>query len=198
VSERRIGVRAFVAGCVFAASTSAARHRQVSAAEERVFRRINSAPDWLHVVLWPVMQMGSLGAVFASAAIVRKRDRDARTSAIVAAVGTAVWGGIKLVKPLIGRGRPEHHLVGVKVRGAEQSGLGFPSGHAAVSMALALMATRPGPARSMAVGAATVTGMSRIFVAAHLPLDVLAGASAGWLAGTVGGRMIPRERCPIR
>ncbi len=180
---RRRVLQAWLAAGAFAVSTAAARNRRVSAGEERVFRRVNSAPDGLHLVLWPVMQMGSLGAVFVAAAIVRRRDGDWRTAATVAGAGSAVWGGIKLVKPLVGRGRPEQHLDQVRVRGANQSGLGFPSGHAAVSMAIALLATRPGRERRLAVGAAAVTGVSRIYVAAHLPLDVVAGTAAGWLVG---------------
>jgi len=95
-----------------------------------------------------------------------------------------VWGGIKLVKPLIGRGRPADLLDDVRVRGAAQSGLGFPSGHAAVSMTLALVATRSTRVHSAALAAALVAGISRIYVAAHLPLDVVAGTAAGWVVGS--------------
>jgi len=189
--RRRTTLQAVLAAGAFVGSTAAARSRRVSAGEERVFRRVNSAPDRLHLVLWPVMQMGSLGAVFVAAAIVRRRDGDWRAAATVAGAGSAVWGGVKLVKPLVGRGRPEQHLDHVHVRGANQSGLGFPSGHAAVSALIALLATRPGPARNVAVGAAAITGVSRIYVAAHLPLDVVAGAAAGWLVGLACS---PRER----
>ena len=180
---RRTVLHACLAAGAFAASTAAARNRRVSSTEERVFRRVNSAPDELHLILWPVMQMGSLGAAFVAAGIVQRREGDWRRSATIAVAGSAVWGGIKLVKPLVGRGRPDQHLDQVHVRGADQSGLGFPSGHAAVSMAIALLATRPGRSRRLAVGAAAVTGLSRIYVAAHLPLDVVAGTAAGWLVG---------------
>lgn len=175
--------RSGLTAALFAASTVAARTRRVSPAEERVFRAVNDLPDALHLAVWPVMQMGSLGAVFVTAGAVRHRTGDVRRAVVVAGVGTAVWGGIKLVKPLVGRGRPADLLDGVRVRGPAQSGLGFPSGHAAVSMTLALMATSTPRARSAALAAAAVTGISRIYVAAHLPLDVVAGMAAGWLVG---------------
>ena len=177
-------VRSGIAAAVGAAATASARTRRVSPAEERVFRCINEAPDALHAVVWPVMQMGSLGAVFVAAGIVRRREGDVRRAAIVAGAGTAMWGGIKLVKPLIGRGRPADLLDEVRVRGAAQSGLGFTSGHAAVSMTLALVATRSTRAHSAALAAALVAGISRIYVAAHLPLDVVAGTAAGWVVGS--------------
>jgi undecaprenyl-diphosphatase len=180
---RRRAVPSTIAVTVAAAAVLAARTRRVSPAEERVFRQINGAPDALHVALWPVMQMGSLGAAFVAAGIVRRQHGDARRAMIVAGAGTAVWGGVKLIKPLVGRGRPARHLDDVRVRGAEQTGLGFPSGHAAVSMALALIATESPYARRLAVAAAAVTGIGRIYVAAHLPLDVVAGSAAGWLVG---------------
>lgn len=185
-------------GCVGAATVLAwsartARVWDVSDREARVFRRFNAAPDRLEAPLWAVMQAGSLGAVFvvAGAKQAVHRQRDAIT---VFGVGTAVWLGVKLVKPLIGRGRPADHLDGVTVRGQPQSGLGYPSGHAAVSTALALTATSPGPVRLVGLSIAAVAGSSRMYVGAHLPLDVAGGYAAGALVGSVGGRLVRSGR----
>lgn len=180
---------AVLAATALAASAVAARSGRVSPAEERAFRVVNRAPAALHVGLWPVMQMGSLGAVYVAAGAVLHRRRDPRSGAIVAAAGTAVWGGIKLVKPLVGRGRPAALLADVEVRGPAQTGLGYPSGHAAVSVTLALLATRSPAARRIALSAAALTGISRIYVGAHLPLDVLGGFAVGTLVGLAGTRM---------
>ena len=117
-----------------------------------------------------------------------------REAIIVLALGTAIWLGVKLVKPLIGRGRPADHLDGVAVRGQPQSGLGYPSGHAAVSTALALTATSPGPMRLLGLSIAAVAGSSRMYVGAHLPLDVAGGYAAGALVGSVGGRLVRSGR----
>ena len=158
-----------------------------------MFRRFNAAPDRLEVPLWTVMQAGSLGAVFVVAGATRAAHRQ-RQAIIVLVLGTAIWLGVKLVKPLIGRGRPADHLDGVIVRGQPQSGLGYPSGHAAVSTALALTATSPGPMRLLGLSIAAVAGSSRMYVGAHLPLDVAGGYAAGALVGSVGGRLVRSGR----
>lgn len=159
--------------------------------EERLFRRINDTPDWIGPLIWPVMQMGSLAAVFVAAGgEYRRSGRDRAVG--VAAAGTAVWGGIKLVKPLVGRGRPSDHLAEVRVRGMAPGGLGYPSGHAAVSMALALLASRTAGERGVALAAAGSTGLARMYVGAHLPLDVVGGAALGWLVGSVSRAAIDR------
>ena len=179
------------AAVLLAASAVAARSQRVSRAETAVFRAVNDTPDGLHVVAWPVMQMGSLGSVAATSVALHWRRHDVRRTLFVAAAGTAVWVGIKLIKPLTGRGRPADLLPDVNVRGPAQGGLGYPSGHAAVSVALGILATSSTRARAIALSAAALTGLSRIYVGAHMPLDVLGGFAAGWLAGRSGSPARP-------
>ena len=72
----------------------------------------------------------------------------------------------------------------------------FPSGHSitAFAVASAVLATtvplvrgwRSGLLLGGALLLASAVGCSRLAVGAHWPLDVLAGASGGWLAGLVG------------
>ena len=82
-------------------------------------------------------------------------------------------------------------VLGPAVRGPAQGGLGYPSGHAAVSVALGILATSSTRARAIALSAAALTGLSRIYVGAHMPLDVLGGFAAGWLAGCSGSAARP-------
>ena len=77
-----------------------------------------------------------------------------RPAATVAIAGTATWGVAKLVKRVVKRGRPHGLLEGILIHGARQTGLGFPSGHAAVSACTAFVARgafepagRAGPGR---------------------------------------------------
>lgn len=181
-----MATRAYVAAAsgVAAASALLARRGTVGDGEARVFRSANHAPDALHPPVWLVMQSGSLGAVFVVGGALHLRGRP-RAAVVALAIGSAVWGGVKLVKPLVGRGRPSRYLVDTRVRGSAQAGLGYPSGHAAVSMALALVATdaRPGGLRRAAVGVATGTGLARMYVGAHLPLDIVGGWAIGVALG---------------
>jgi len=149
-----------------------------------VFRWFNAGPDAIAAPVWAVTQAGSLGSVFAASGILHSRGRS-KQALTVLGVGSGVWLGMKLIKPLVGRGRPARHLDRIVVRGQPQRGLGYPSGHAAVSMTLALIATRPGRGRAMAIAVALLTGCGRMYAGAHLPLDVGGGFAAGALVGTV-------------
>jgi membrane-associated phospholipid phosphatase len=164
-------------------SAGRARTLTVSPTEEHVFRVFNDAPDELALLVWPIMQMGSLGAVFAAAGGVRRGSGNERAAA-VAVVGAAVWGGVKLIKPLVGRGRPAAHVESVHVRGQAQTGLGYPSGHAAVSLTLAMVASHLAMTLRLALAAAAVTSAARMYVGAHLPLDIVGGLCVGWMIGS--------------
>ncbi len=190
--ERRLDV-AVAATSGLVGSALAARTGRVGRIEERVFRAANGVSDRVHLPVWFVMQAGSLAGVFVvSELMVRRRPGGGPAARITALTGTAVWGGVKALKPLVGRGRPEDHLVDVAVRGHAQSGLGYPSGHAAVSLAVALSAThrRPPIERAAALGVAAATGWARMYVGAHLPLDVVGGFAVGTLSGRVAERLM--------
>jgi membrane-associated phospholipid phosphatase len=183
---RSLHVGAALAAAALVDTVRRVKTGEVRPAEEQVFRIFNDAPDEIEIPVWTVMQSGSLAGVFVVSGELLRRGRT-QTAAVSMITGTAVWAGIKIVKPLVGRGRPAHHLEGVTVRGKPQTGLGFPSGHAAVSLTLALMATKPGPARTLALGVAGATGCARMYVGAHLPLDVAGGFLAGGLVSTAAG-----------
>lgn len=188
----------FTAGLVAAESARLARRRRVGPTEARVFRWFNGRSGRIAVPVWAVMQSGSLGAVFVAAGCVARRT-DARRAGAVAAVGTSVWIGAKVVKPLVGRGRPAEYLDDTVVRGSPQSGLGYPSGHAAVALTLALIVPAavgrsPGIVdRAGAVLLGSATGAARMYVGAHLPLDIAGGFALGAAAGSLGSRMLRRR-----
>jgi membrane-associated phospholipid phosphatase len=179
-------IRRLAAGTAVAAiATLVARRRVVDPSEHAVFRSINELPDALHPPLYVVMQAGSLGAVFAVAGVAKMtgRNRLAVTSAVA---GITVWGGCKIVKQWVGRGRPAAHVDDVRLRGTEERGLGFPSGHAAVATTLTVLVAPELPAavRPLLVVVPVIVATGRIYVGAHLPLDVVGGAAIGLAAGS--------------
>ena len=157
-----------------------ARTGRPSRFEVDVFRVLNNLPDAVERPVWAVMQAGSLAAVpvTAAAAVLARRPRLTRDLAVS---GLLAWCVAKVVKGLVDRGRPDRLLAGV-LRGAHETGLGFPSGHAAVAAALATAASPylPVGARRAVWVLVALVGVSRIHVGAHLPLDVIGGAGLGW------------------
>ena len=68
------------------------------------------------------------------------------------------------------------------LRGHHDNGLGFVSGHAAVAVAIATLIAPylDRRLRWVAVLVATLVGVSRLYVGAHLPFDVIGGAALGF------------------
>jgi undecaprenyl-diphosphatase len=167
----------------FAVLARHARQGRVGPVEERVFRAVNALPEAANRPLWVVMQGGSLAAVGVTAGVVALSGKR-ETAARLGIAGASVWGLSKVVKYGIGRGRPGAHLKDVIVRGAAQSGLGFPSGHTAVAFTLAGVASPVLSRRAsgLAWTAAGLVALARQYVGAHLPADVAGGVAIAVVA----------------
>ena len=168
---------AFLAGGVLARRTG------VSPLEQRSFRLINDLPAAMHPPAWVVMQGGSLGgALGLAAAVGTKRPALALRMAIA---GTTAWAVAKVVKRSFGRARPAVALDAARVLGQPAGGLGYPSGHAAVAAARAAVATAElaRPWRGAVWVVALLVGPTRLYVGAHLPLDVAGGVGLGVAIG---------------
>ena len=174
--------RTAAGAAVLAGTLVPLRRDRIGRREQKAFRVVNNLPDPLYVTVWPVMQLGALGAAPVTAGIALAAGNRPLAGRLVWG-GTAAWLLAKAVKRVVRRGRPVTLLAGVHTRGQEATGLGYLSGHAAVSVALAAAAWPSlGPAgRRATLGLASVVGLSRIYVGAHLPLDVAGGAALGLL-----------------
>ena len=159
------------------------RHR-ISGAERTVFDAVNDVPSPPFPPIWLLMQLGNF-AVVPLAAVAALLSRRPRLALSLAVAGTLAYALARGVKRFVPRGRPASLIPDVEIRGAQAFGLGLVSGHAAVAVALAVAASAYLGRRWRWVGAALAcfVCLARVYVGAHLPLDVVGGAAVGLLVG---------------
>lgn len=179
-------IRASVSTVVLTWSIRRAR-TGVPAWDAAAFRFVNALPDALAPLAWLPMQAGALATPLVSGTVIALRG-DLRSGIRVAASGAGAWAMAKALKRVVARGRPGDHDPATVLRiGSADHGLGYPSGHAAVAATVAL--AWPNDTSSWvpaALGALAATvGITRVYVGAHYPLDVI----GGWALGAVIGEM---------
>jgi membrane-associated phospholipid phosphatase len=163
----------------FVLSALPIRPDHVGMVEQAAFRAVNDV-SWVSVTpVWMVMQLGSLLAVPALAGVAALARRY-RLAAQLAASGVLAYLLAPPVKAIMERGRPSALLADVVVRDASE-GLGFVSGHTAVAVALAVAAVPflGWRGRAVVLALAGAVAVARVYVGAHLPLDVVGGAALG-------------------
>jgi membrane-associated phospholipid phosphatase len=181
---------------VIAASGSLARDG-LAAGERAIFEAINSWPDVVYIVIWPLMQYGvflTIPILVVVAVIIRRY----RLAVAMALAGFGVYFLAKVAKEAVQRGRPDALLDAVEERESFAAGsLGYPSGHIAVAAALTMVVTPYLHGRWKLVPAVlvVVVAIGRTYVGAHLPLDLVAGAALGATAGAFANLIVgTRER----
>ena len=103
-------------------------------------------------------------------------------AAALAISGVTVYVLAKVIKGYMSRGRPAALVEDVLEREPfSPDSLGYPSGHAAVAWAITiiLLAYLGRPWQIAAIVLAIVVPIARMYVAAHLPLDLIGGAALG-------------------
>jgi membrane-associated phospholipid phosphatase len=164
--------------------------REVVALDRRVSRRIARAPG--RSPLGPGHLMGRRNALptwglFAAGLIaLGPRGRQAARRGLVAATASSVLGD-RLLKPAIGRPRPE---------GARRASASFPSGHACTGSAFATAVACEWPAAgAVAIATSALVSTGRVRDGEHHLLDIVSGTAFGiavaLVARTIEDRVVP-------
>ncbi|MHB8671853.1 MAG: flippase-like domain-containing protein [Acidimicrobiales bacterium] len=177
-------VRVVLGALITLASYLVARGDNPGRVQGNLFRLINELPAGAATMLVGFTQLGALGfvPVAAGIALLRRRPRLAQSMLIA---GLGAWAVAKAVQLAANLESPDLVVPHVVLRGATAAGHGFPATHVAVAAALATVAgthLSRSTRRLAWLGVATV-GIARVYVGAHLPIDVLGGAGIGWAAG---------------
>src|SRR6266540_399064 len=181
-------LRVVLGALLLLATMTAIDQDRIGIREADVFRVVNdlALPGWTKWPVWLVMQLGVIGAV-PLVALLALATRRLRLAAYAALAGGTIYLIAKLVKEFVQRGRPQTLLDNVYIFDVPDRGLGYVSGHSAVAVALATVASPflGRRARRDAWVLAALVCVARIYVGSHLPFDVLGRAALGWAAGSL-------------
>lgn len=165
------------------------RNGTVPGWERSVFHRVNDLPDALYHPLWPFQQLGNLlvGPLVALIAALLRRYRLA-IAVLIATLAKLLME--RAVKVVASRQRPGTSIGGdVHLRGdVTATGESFVSGHAVLVAAIAGLITPylPGRWKVLPWAVVAMVMVTRVYVGAHNPLDVVCGAGVGLaIAGAI-------------
>ena len=159
--------------------------------ETAVFRVVNRLPDLLYRPGWVVMQAGNVSAAPLAGLIALCAGRR-RLAARLVLTGLTTWTLAKLIKRLYHRPRPAGLVDEVHFRGPAASGMGYVSGHTGIAIGIGVAVfpeLRPAAQLATALAVPTV-GLCRMYVGAHLPLDVIGGAALGLAVDATVNRLL--------
>jgi putative heme transporter len=192
VRRRWLDVGWLVGGLALFALSGALAAGELLGWERSLFSAINGLPDALMPVVWPFMQYGVFLTI-PVLSLVALLLRRVRLAFAMATAGVGVYFLARVVKEVVQRGRPDALLDNVVARETFAAGsLGFPSGHTAVAGALTVVVTPYLRGRWKLVPAALLVTvfLGRMYVAAHLPLDLIGGAALGFAAGGLANLLL--------
>ncbi len=161
--------------------------------DSRVFLLLNvwgPRPRWLDMLMTGFTQIGNSLASVALALLFYGAGN--RLLAYELILGTlTLWLVVELVKVLARRRRPFLRLPEARIVGVRAGGRSFPSGHTSQAFFVATLLAGYFAAGVWVAGGlyalALLVGVTRIYVGAHYPRDVLAGAILGSAWGLLGG-----------
>jgi membrane-associated phospholipid phosphatase len=155
--------------------------------ERDVFRFVNGWPDAWRPGLWIFQLLGVLGVplVVAVVALVLRQWRLALALALLPAIKLVVEKDV--LKALVHRERPGTTIPGAVLRDVPSAGPSFPSGHAIIAFGVVTVLAPYLHRRwqLLVLALAVLNSVARVYLGAHAPLDVVAGATAGIAVGAL-------------
>jgi membrane-associated phospholipid phosphatase len=181
VQGRMLDIVLMVVSATVLVGSALLAERGVYGWEVAIFQAVNGLPGSLRPLLWVLNQYGT-AITIPVATVIALAFRRWVLAAALAMSGVTVYVLARVIKGYVGRGRPSALVESVVERESfSPESLGYPSGHAAVAWAITIIVlTFMGrPWRWVAIALAIVVPVVRMYVAAHLPLDLIGGAALG-------------------
>jgi membrane-associated phospholipid phosphatase len=146
-------------------------------------------PVWLDRMMLGFTQTGSgIAALAIGLVLFLAGDRLVAYEIILGTL--TLWIVVELVKALVRRTRPFMRVTQARIVGYRASGRSFPSGHTSQVFFMATLMAQHFHASIWALillyAIALLVGITRMYVGAHYPRDVLAGAILGCAWGLLG------------
>ncbi len=146
-------------------------------------------PLWMDRAMLVFTQVGSgIAAMTIGLVLFFAGDRLVASELILGTL--TLWIVVELVKALVRRSRPFVRVTQARIVGSRAGGRSFPSGHTSQAFFMATLIARHFHASPWAVfllfSVASIIGITRMYVGAHYPRDVLAGAILGSAWGLLG------------
>jgi membrane-associated phospholipid phosphatase len=153
------------------------------------FNLRGSRPVWLDRTMLGFTQIGSGVAALALGLILfLASDRRVAYELILGTL--TLWMVVELVKALVRRPRPIIQVTQARIVGYRAGGQSFPSGHTSQAFFIATLMAPHFHASAWVVfllyAIALLVGITRLYVGAHYPRDILAGAILGSVWGLLG------------
>lgn len=158
--------------------------------DNRVFLFVNLwgfRPKWLDHAMWVLTQIGGgWFAILLASGLLFTRQANL---ALEIVLGTLTLGLLnEALKEIMNRARPYLVHVQARIIGWRAPGRSFPSGHTSQAFFLMTLLSFqfqvPNAVKVLLYGVAILVGVTRMYVGAHFPRDVVAGAILGTAWGT--------------
>jgi undecaprenyl-diphosphatase len=143
---------------------------------------------WLDAFMWTLGALGFGGGIWILIALVVAVWIPARRATALQLVLAVLLSQLVvdvLLKPAIARNRPFVGILDARVVGYRPVTGSFPSGHAASSMAAAVVLGYGFRRRAIWFALAALIAISRVYIGVHYPLDVLVGGAIGVAIGVL-------------